>query len=215
MNTLKTHYSHLQVVEDASPEVIKAAYKYLSQKYHPDRNPNDRVRCESIMQVLNEAYRILIDPELRKEYDEWIARLTFTHTYVHNRPCLGSAARQSPPGGDRAVVWRSLVAGRRSEAAVASCPRRRQTIAPGAVRRWRIPSAPRGGGGDDGEAPDRATRGQSGARRTSGDRKTRQPPDPSHAWRPADRPPQELSSGGGRRYPGGYSSRMPTRAAGR
>lgn len=74
MNTLKTHYSHLQVVEDASPEVIKAAYKYLSQKYHPDRNPNDRVRCESIMQVLNEAYRILIDPELRKEYDEWIAR---------------------------------------------------------------------------------------------------------------------------------------------
>ena len=144
------------------------------------------------------------------------ASLIFTHTYVRNRPCIGSAARQSPPGGDRAVVWRSLVAGRCPEAAEVSDPRRRQTIAPGAVRRWRIPRAPRGGGGDDGEAPDRATRGSSGDRRTSADGKTRPFRYAACARRTADRPPQELSSGSGsgRRYPGGYSSRMPTRAAG-
>ena len=74
MKKIKTHYSNLQVIEDASLEVIKGAHKHLSQKYHPDRNPNDRERCEHIMRILNEAYRVLTDPVLRKEHDEWISQ---------------------------------------------------------------------------------------------------------------------------------------------
>ncbi|WP_413500648.1 J domain-containing protein [Psychrobacter maritimus] len=38
MNSLHTHYDTLMVSRNASPEVIRAAFKSLSQKYHPDKN---------------------------------------------------------------------------------------------------------------------------------------------------------------------------------
>lgn len=72
MEKIRTHYLNLQVTEEASIEVIKGAYKYLTQKYHPDKNLNDRERCEKIISIINEAYRVLSDPVLRKEHDDWI-----------------------------------------------------------------------------------------------------------------------------------------------
>lgn len=68
----KTHYYNLQVAEDASPEVIKGAYKYLAQKWHPDRNPDNYAEAERITRLINEAYVVLSDPQLRKEHDQWI-----------------------------------------------------------------------------------------------------------------------------------------------
>lgn len=56
----------------APPEVIRAAYKALSQKYHPDKNPGDE-KAARIMAILNSAYETLSDPQRRKEHDEWIA----------------------------------------------------------------------------------------------------------------------------------------------
>ncbi|WP_083446899.1 DnaJ domain-containing protein [Azoarcus sp. CIB] len=41
MSRIRTHYDNLKVARDAPIEVIKAAYPSLSQKYHPDRNPDD------------------------------------------------------------------------------------------------------------------------------------------------------------------------------
>jgi curved DNA-binding protein CbpA len=67
----RTHYHHLQVRRTASLEVIKAAYRSLSAKYHPDRNPGDE-RCARIMATLNEAYAVLSDPVRRKRHDESI-----------------------------------------------------------------------------------------------------------------------------------------------
>ncbi len=72
MEKIRTHYLNLQVTEEASIEVIKGAYKHLTQKYHPDKNLDDRERCEKITRIINEAYRVLSDPVLRKEHDEWI-----------------------------------------------------------------------------------------------------------------------------------------------
>jgi DnaJ domain len=67
---LHTHYDNLKVARDAPPEVIRAAYRTLAQKYHPDYNPNpDAVR---IMKIINESYAILSDPDKRKEHDLWI-----------------------------------------------------------------------------------------------------------------------------------------------
>jgi len=64
---MKNIYQILQVDPNAEPEVIQAAYKKLSLKYHPDINKSqDAVRR---MQELNEAYRILRNPALREEYD--------------------------------------------------------------------------------------------------------------------------------------------------
>jgi hypothetical protein len=72
MAKIHTHYDNLKVARAAPPEVIRAAYKALSQKYHPDKNPGDETAAR-IMAIVNTAYGILSEPARRKEHDEWIA----------------------------------------------------------------------------------------------------------------------------------------------
>lgn len=73
MARIHTHYDNLMVARNASPEVIRAAYKTLSQKYHPDRNPGNQ-NAIRIIQMINLAYEVLSDPARRQEHDEWIER---------------------------------------------------------------------------------------------------------------------------------------------
>lgn len=65
-----THYDNLKVAKDAPSEVIRAAYRALTQRYHPDRNPDPE--AARIMQIINRAYEVLSDPERRREHDLWI-----------------------------------------------------------------------------------------------------------------------------------------------
>ncbi len=69
---MQTHYDNLKVSRSAPPDVIKAAYKTLAQKYHPDLNPGSE-QAARIMVMLNRAYAVLSEPARRKEHDEWIA----------------------------------------------------------------------------------------------------------------------------------------------
>ena len=64
------HYAVLGVSPDAEDVVIKAAYRALAQRYHPDKNTGDPAYSRQRMSELNEAYRILGDPKLRAEYDK-------------------------------------------------------------------------------------------------------------------------------------------------
>ncbi len=66
-----TLYDLLEVSPNASPEVIKAAYRQLALKYHPDKQPDARARqqAEERMKQINAAYNILSDPARRAEYD--------------------------------------------------------------------------------------------------------------------------------------------------
>ncbi|RJG00088.1 J domain-containing protein [Noviherbaspirillum saxi] len=73
MAQIHTHYDNLKVARNAPPEVIRAAYKTLSQKYHPDRN-SDNPDAIRVIQIINSAYAVLSDPAKRREHDEWIAR---------------------------------------------------------------------------------------------------------------------------------------------
>lgn len=68
MKQAQTHYDKLKVARDAPPEVIRAAYKSLSQKYHPDRNQGNDDAAR-IMAEINVAYDVLSDPERREFYD--------------------------------------------------------------------------------------------------------------------------------------------------
>ena len=72
MAKIHTHYDNLKVARLAPQEVIRAAYKALSQKYHPDKNPGD-AKAARIMAIINSAYGTLADPQRRREHDEWIA----------------------------------------------------------------------------------------------------------------------------------------------
>jgi hypothetical protein len=62
------YYEVLQVSPSADPEVVQAAYRRLSLKWHPDRNPGDGSAPER-MRLLNEAYAVLSDTRRRREYD--------------------------------------------------------------------------------------------------------------------------------------------------
>lgn len=69
----RTHYDNLKVSQDAPFEVIKAAYRSLIQKHHPDRNGDDP-ESHRILSIINQSYEVLSDPEARKQHDEWIAK---------------------------------------------------------------------------------------------------------------------------------------------
>ena len=67
---LHTHYENLKVARNAPLEVIRAAYRVLAQRYHPDVNPSaDAAR---VMTLLNEAYAVLSDAKQRAAHDAWI-----------------------------------------------------------------------------------------------------------------------------------------------
>lgn len=54
-------YAELQLSPEAEPELIKAAFKALAKKYHPDRysDPVDKARAERKMIRINEAQNLL------------------------------------------------------------------------------------------------------------------------------------------------------------
>jgi len=67
------HYDELGVTPDAPEEVIRAAYRALAAKYHPDRNSGDP-GAELKLKRLNAAFQVLGDPGRRKQYDELARR---------------------------------------------------------------------------------------------------------------------------------------------
>jgi curved DNA-binding protein CbpA len=67
MTEFKDYYAVLNVRADATTYEIRGAYKSLSLRWHPDRNPG--VNTTGIMQELNEAKAILLNPMRREQYN--------------------------------------------------------------------------------------------------------------------------------------------------
>ena len=89
---LSDFYEILQVHPNAEPDVIRAAYRRLMAKYHPDQNkePGAEKRAKRI----NEAFATLKDPERRAAYDT--ARATETTTTARESPWEPSYAARPP-----------------------------------------------------------------------------------------------------------------------
>ena len=63
------YYRLLDLDKSASDRDIKRAYRTLSKKYHPDKNPGNESAHQKFVQVA-EAYEALSDKTLRKIYDQ-------------------------------------------------------------------------------------------------------------------------------------------------
>ena len=67
--TKQDYYELLGVPRKASAKDIRAAFRKLARKYHPDLNPGDKSAEEKFKQ-LQEAYDVLSDSKKRQMYDE-------------------------------------------------------------------------------------------------------------------------------------------------
>lgn len=67
---MRDPYEVLGVERGASPEEIKAAFRRLAAKHHPDRNPDDPQAQERFKEI-NTAHQLLSDPQKRAMYDRF------------------------------------------------------------------------------------------------------------------------------------------------
>ncbi|KAI5818029.1 X-domain of DnaJ-containing-domain-containing protein [Pyronema omphalodes] len=64
------YYDVLGVAPTATELEIKKAYRKLAIIHHPDKNPNDE-SAHAKFQNISEAYQVLSNEELRKQYDQY------------------------------------------------------------------------------------------------------------------------------------------------
>ena len=68
--TKQDYYELLGVARNAAVKDIRAAYRKLARKYHPDLNPGDKSAEEKFKQI-QEAYEVLSDTKKRQVYDQF------------------------------------------------------------------------------------------------------------------------------------------------
>jgi len=66
----RCYYEVLEVERTAGDTALKAAFRKLAMKWHPDRNPGDK-SCEVRFKEINEAYEVLKDADKRAAYDRF------------------------------------------------------------------------------------------------------------------------------------------------
>ena len=92
----KDYYKILGVPKGASEKEIKAAYRRLARKHHPDVNPGNK-EAEARFKEIGEAYEVLSDKEKRGRYDTLGANWA-----AHGRPPQGR------PGGGVRIDFEDL-----------------------------------------------------------------------------------------------------------
>jgi curved DNA-binding protein len=91
-------YDALGVAKTADQATIKKAYRDITRKFHPDKNPGDKA-AEDKFKEASVAYEVLGDADKRKLYDEF-GDLSLTQGFDPERArAYRSAARGGGPGG--------------------------------------------------------------------------------------------------------------------
>lgn len=90
------HYERLKISRDAPLEVIRAAYRALAAKHHPDRHGQSE-GANTDMAALNAAYEVLCDAEARAAYDATLSSMPKASIFVDD----DMIARTARPAGAR------------------------------------------------------------------------------------------------------------------
>ena len=69
MSSYNDLYAVLGLDDNATKEEIKRAYRQLAMKWHPDKNPDQKEYAEIRFKQITDAYKVLIDDEERKKYE--------------------------------------------------------------------------------------------------------------------------------------------------
>ena len=79
------YYRLLGIPPDAGQRKIKSAYRSLAKRFHPDRNSGSETAAELFRQV-NNAYKVLSDPQLRTHYDQKLDQQTNLNGHSPSAP---------------------------------------------------------------------------------------------------------------------------------
>ncbi|MEO8581914.1 MAG: J domain-containing protein [Patescibacteria group bacterium] len=71
MASKRDYYEILGVDKKASEADIKAAYRKMALKWHPDRNADNKKGAEEKFKEINEAYQVLSDKQKKQSYDQF------------------------------------------------------------------------------------------------------------------------------------------------
>lgn len=80
------YYLLMGLQQTATPSEIKTVYRELALKVHPDKNPSPEAHQQFLL--LNEAYRILNNPDERNKYD-----IRYKHYYDPHKKSAGITER--------------------------------------------------------------------------------------------------------------------------
>jgi curved DNA-binding protein CbpA len=71
---VSSYYDTLELQPNASLQDIKKAYRRLAVLHHPDRNIGNEEKATILFRQISEAYEVLSDEELRRQYDQSLKR---------------------------------------------------------------------------------------------------------------------------------------------
>lgn len=95
---MKDYYKILGVPRSSGEEVIKAAFKKLAIKFHPDKNPGNSY-AEEQFKLVNEAYQTLSNTAKKARYDSIL-------NYTYRTEIYTKTAHSSSPGQQKDVYNR-------------------------------------------------------------------------------------------------------------
>lgn len=99
-----THYEVLGVSRDATTAQIRSAFRRMARQHHPDTSA---AASSEKLTAINEAWRVLGDPVLRRSYDNSLSSVSAYPANEASRPETLDTTPLAPPP-ESSFPWRFL-----------------------------------------------------------------------------------------------------------